>query len=438
MDSFQTYRNQRITIFHMEVDDGIQNYPTRSDRINDLCRILKISRRTLTSEWKVTGLDLEGWNLLYGLAHKLAIDQYFEHLSGEQIRRQIHQSILTYRGSSPRPELPQFAAKVLDKMAKEPLTCKLYLGIKNIALPNNAVVGEVRFLDCAENPEVAEAFSRFGESAPKRVCEVEVTGGSRDLLLARARVKCERALGLVRQQHLFGTPSKIYEFQVAYDLDGTWTIRDENGLNRAGWWLHKPKPMNADFAHPNASELRNKLRDLSNLYSSVPLALRDRIDTCLDWLDVAALSSRWRVIIPALFTAMESILVPEQVGLKAEIVTVRSIAVSAALDRPFFDPNEILAGYAIRSALIHGRPTIEIIDDEATEFADFRRLWAFKVFSDYLRLVNTIDTKSIAQVISYLDEGKCIEACSWLEERGGLKIVEKYRSVISESRPEGT
>lgn len=421
----------------MAADDGIQNYPARSDRINELCRILKISRRTLTSELEATGLDLEGWNLLYGLAHRLAIDEYFEHLSGEQIRKRIQQSVLKYRGSIPRPKLRQFASEVLDNMANEPLTCNLYLGIKNIALPNNVVVGEVRFLDCAENTEVAEAFIRFGESAPKCVCEVEVTGGSRDLLLARARVKCERALGLVRQQHLFGTPSKIYEFQVAYDLDGTWTIRDENGLNRAGWWLHKPKPMFANFAHPNASELREKLRDLSNLYSSVPSALRDRIDTCLDWLDVAALSTRWRVIIPALFTAMESILVPEQVGLKAEIVTVRSIAVSAALGRPFFDPNEILVGYEIRSALIHGRPTIEIIDDEATEFADFRRLWAFNVFGDYLTLVNTIDAKSLGQVISYLDEGKCIDACSWLEEKGGLKIVEKYRSVISKSEPDG-
>ena len=85
------------------------------------------------------------------------------------------------------------------------------------------------------------------------------------------------------------------------------------------------------------------------------------MDTCIDWLDVAALSDRWRIIIPAIFSGMEALLVPETIGLKAEIVTVRSVAVHAALDHGFFDPGEIMAAYRLRSDLIHGTPTSEIL-----------------------------------------------------------------------------
>ncbi len=122
------------------------------------------------------------------------------------------------------------------------------------------------------------------------------------------------------------------------------------------------------------------------------------MDTCIDWLDVAAVSDRWRIIIPAIFSGMEALLVHETVGLKAEIVTVRSAAMHVALDHGFFDPGEVIAAYRLRSDLIHGAPTSEILEKDATDFAEFRRLWAFRVLCDYLELVRAIARCSSSHV----------------------------------------
>ena len=61
-----------------------------------------------------------------------------------------------------------------------------------------------------------------------------------------------------------------------------------------------------DLAHPNAGPWRTKLVELSDLYSAIAPELRPRVDTRIDWLDVAALSNRWRIIIPAIFSEMEA------------------------------------------------------------------------------------------------------------------------------------
>jgi hypothetical protein len=413
------------------------DYPGRADLIGGVQPLLKAACRPLALEWERFGLDRDGWHQLDLLAHRLARHVYFEHLGREKIRDALHNAVLRYRAMAPnaRPAGRQFAAETLDAMAQEPLRRTVYLGVEHLQLPHDTVVGQVRFIEPSSDSELLESFTRFGDAAPSLLCEVAVTGGTSDILRDRARDIAQTALGLVRQQNLFGFNAKIYLDQVLYRLDGTWTWRNASEFARAGWWREKPHPIPMDLAHPNGEQWRASLAELSDVYSAVPPGLRSRVDTCIDWLDVAALSDRWRIIIPAIFSGMESLLVPETIGLKAEIVTVRSVAVHAALDHGFFDPGEIMAAYRLRSDLIHGTPISEILEKDATDFAEFRRLWAYRVLCDYLELVRAIGATGVRDVVSHLDRGKCNEVCTWLEEHGGSDVVAEYRRIIPAPRP---
>ncbi|MGC8513861.1 MAG: hypothetical protein ACP5P1_12635 [Acidimicrobiales bacterium] len=304
-------------------------------------------------------------------------------------------------------------------------------------MPHDTTVADVRFLDPSQDAVLAEAFTRFGEAAPALVCEVDVVAGTAALLLDRARDRAAVALSLIRQQNLFGFPAKIYLDQVIYGLDGTWTWRDDETTARAGWWRHEPTPTPMDLSHPTGKDWRAQLAELSDLYEALPAPLRLRVDTCLDWLDVAALSDRWRIIIPAIFSAIEALLVPETLGLKAEVVTVRSVAVHVALEQGFYDPGKILQAYELRNNLIHGTPHDDVINGEAIEFAEDRRYWAFLVLKDYLKLAKVIEATTVRDLVTELDSGACVKVCEWLEEHGGSKVVGEYRKAVPASMTPG-
>ena len=250
------------------------------------------------------------------------------------------------------------------------------------------------------------------------------------MLRERARDAAETALALIRQQNLFGFPAKMYLDQVLYGLDGRYATRDGAGEPGVGWWRAKRTAIEAELDYENLAEWRDRLSQICDLYATLAPDLRSRVDTCLGWLDVAALSDRWRIIVPAIFSGMEALLVPESVGLKAEVVTVRSVAVHIALGRGFFDPGEVMTAYSLRNDLIHGATTSEIFEKDATDFAEFRRLWAFRVLCDYLELAKTIEAEKVGDVVRHLDEGACVDVCTWLEEHGGAAIVEQYRAVV--------
>lgn len=76
-----------------------------------------------------------------------------------------------------------------------------------------------------------------------------------------------------------------------------------------------------------------------------------------------------------------------------------------------------MAGYELRNDLVHGTPTPDVLDTEATELAEFMRFWAFDIFRDYLKLAQTIGADGIAAIVGYLDAGPCQEVCIWLSSR---------------------
>jgi hypothetical protein len=407
-------------------------YPDRAELIGAMLPVLKAARRRLPPEWEPFGLDRDGWNDLDRLVGRLIRHTSFEHLKRQDIRTALHDAALEYRQTpvGERRSAREVAAGALDAMAQEPMHRTVYLGLAHLSLPDGTTIGDVRFLDLSQDAALAEAFSRFGDKAPTHVCEIRVVAGTDPLLLERARDRAAVAFGLIRQQNLFGFPAKIYLDQVTYGLNGTWTWRDGDTTARAGWWRHEPSPIPMDLSHPNLEEWRAQLADLSDLYEALPPALRLCVDTCVDWLDVAALSGRWRIIIPAIFSAMEALLVPETLGLKAEIVTIRSVAVHVALDQGFFDPNEILLAYDLRNDLIHGAPTSDVIATEALEFAEDRRYWAFRVLRDYLKLAKAIQATTVKDLVTKLDGDACLKVCEWLDDHGGARVVAEYRKVV--------
>jgi len=410
---------------------GVHDYPNRADLIGSVLPALKAARRALTPEAANAGLDRDAARQLDRLAGRLVQHLHFEHQTYGQIRSALHQEVLRYRAMAPheRPPAREFAAEAVDKLAKVPMHKTIYLGVENLELPHGTVVGNVTFVNPSRDAELQAAFSWLREMTPQLLCEVDVSAGTEDLLRERARDLAETALGLLRQHNLFGFMSKIYLDQVRYGLDGTWTSREGSKYARAGWWRNKPSPIPAKLDHPNLSTWMVRLSELSELYTSVAPGLRQRVDMCIGWLDVAAMSDRWRIIIPAIFSGMEALLVPESTGLKAEVVTVRSVAVHIALDHHFFDPSEIMTAYRLRSDLVHGTPTSEVLEGDATDAAEFRRLWAFGVLCDYLELADAIDATTVKDITAYLDQGKCNDACEWLKEHGGSAVVAEYRKV---------
>jgi hypothetical protein len=412
-------------------EPGGLSYPERAELIAEMCGLLKAARRPLTREWKRFDLDREGWKLLDQLTDRLVRHLQFEYLDRNKLRGALRDAVRRYKNLSAgqRPASKQFAAEFLDGLAQQPIRRTCYLGVKHLKLPHGTTVGEARFLQLSEDDILAQSFAWFGDAAPELVCEVEAVGGTGDLVLERARKTAERALALVRQQMLFGFMSKIYLDQVMFGLDGKYTWREGPGLAMAGWW-RDPAPIPMDLTSPKTSQWRAKLGNLSSDYLAIAPGLRGRVDMCLSWLDVAARSDRWPIIIPATFSGMEAILVPERSGLKAGVVTVRSVAVHIALGNGFFDPGNVIVGYQLRSDLVHGTPTRDVLDEEAAEFAEFTRLWAFDVFRDYLRFATAIGAGTVSEIAVHLDSGPCDDVCSWLKAHGGSSIVAEYKESL--------
>jgi hypothetical protein len=418
-------------------DTKYDEYPQRASLIADLCGLWKAARRAVPAEWRPSILDGEGWDVLYWLADRLARHLSFEHLSRRELRDALVEAVRRYKTPGGRSGLDnrQFAAEVLDTLAREPLHRRVYLGVQHLALPHETTVGDARFLLLSEDHELAQSFGRFGDAAPKMVCQVDATGGAEDLLRDRARGVAEDALALVRQQVLFSGRSKIYLDQVIFGLDGSYTWCEGEEYVMAGWW-RQTRPIPMDLTTGDSSNWLAQLADLTSAYSAVSPGLRERVDTCVGWLDVAARTDRWRIMLPAVFSAMEAILVPETSStLKAGVVTVRSVALHIALDKEFFSPDDIMLGYALRSDLVHGTPTSGVPDKEATEFAESRRYWAYTVFHDYLQLAKATEAVEVADIVGNLDREHCDKACAWLEEHGGSEIVAEYRKSVAPKGP---
>jgi hypothetical protein len=168
---------------------------------------------------------------------------------------------------------------------------------RDLALPHEPTVGDARFLLLSGDHELAQSFARFGDVAPKMVCEVDAAGGTEALLLDRARGAAEDIPSLVRQQVLFSAHWKIYLEQVISGYVMALVAADARHLD--------------GFTTGDPGNWLAQLASLSSDYDIVSSRFRDCVGTCVGWLDAAARTDRWRIMLPAVFSAMKAILVPE-------------------------------------------------------------------------------------------------------------------------------
>jgi hypothetical protein len=143
---------------------------------------------------------------------------------------------------------------------------------------------------------------------------------------------------------------------------------------------------------------------------------------------------RWRVALPAIFAAMEAILVPETSGRKAELVTVRSVIVHVAADEGFFSPKFVMDGYEVRSRLVHGGSFRDDDPARLPESVASEVMWAYLVLRDFLRFASKSTSQSIQGLMREVDASTSADkTINWFRQQpGGEKVVNDYKEAVRE------
>jgi hypothetical protein len=196
-------------------------------------------------------------------------------------------------------------------------------------------------------------------------------------------------------------------------------------------WTKPFKPV--DLALPNDPEWLTAIDQSSQKIQDLPKPLRERLKTAMQWMDVAARTGSWRISIPAMFTAVECILVPETCLDKAEVVTVRSAILESIVSGGFFDPATTYLGYLERCYLIHGGPHLEDVLGNGGKLAHDVQYWAIEVILDFIQYAAESRAQSINEIMRNLREHELAEqVCTHIADgyQGGSEVVDKYRKSV--------
>jgi len=379
------------------------------------------------SPWQA--IDRPTYRRLVQLNWSLARHLNFEHLSHKDREDSVLGAIAELRRSSIRPDIREFAGAVLMEMAKPARSLVIYLGVNHLKVKKALTIGEVEILTKAQAKRAIDNNKWPSEfnSSPS-FARVTIAGTNPQLRLQRARFAVQEALGaarLVLQEEL-GRMGGVRE-QWLFDLNGTWVAR-YGARWSSGWW-RKPEPMLLEL--PDDPQWSDPIKIFDESLALVPERFRACCRTAIGWLDAATREGYWRISIPMVYSAMESILVPETTGLKAEVVTVRSIAMQVALGKPFRDPNKTLLGYGVRNELIHGGATFGFDEKEAEDLRVDRQWWAFGVLKDFLLYIRESEHDKLLGAMRDLDRSESMQqVIEWFEQHGAEKLVTQYRKAV--------
>ena len=125
--------------------------------IIQMTRILKLARRPQPSAaLGQVELDDDEWYQLHHLVERLVRNAHFEHLKRKEIRDKLFDAVTSYRAMGPtqRPGSREFSASTIDSIARHPTSGTVFLGIKHLRLPHDTKVGDARFLDPTQDPDL--------------------------------------------------------------------------------------------------------------------------------------------------------------------------------------------------------------------------------------------------------------------------------------------
>jgi hypothetical protein len=195
-------------------------------------------------------------------------------------------------------------------------------------------------------------------------------------------------------------------------------------------WRRDPEPIGLDLSGA-AEEWTATLEAEGRTLANLARPFRDRVDTALEWMEVASRERSWKVKIPAIFSAIEALLVPEDCSHKAEVVTVRAMALQITLHERFSSPAETYHAYLLRCDLVHGSPVGSDFPEERLRFAEGREWWAQEIISAYVTHASRAGAKTALELVRALDQSQASEqARTWLRKVGGDQVVHDYQQAV--------
>lgn len=414
-----------------------QDYPDRSIYIQQLTALLKATQRSVGFEEAVrtwsgpTGpllLDHAANQILIRLGYALSQNEYFEYLH-KDIGTALLEFLASYAANRVG-KIKALATELLDEMAREPARARLYFGIRHLRLDGSLEIGDATILGRRRKAFLAKAMPRGAYRRTDSFIRVAASGGTSSALYIRGQQKAELALAILRLHLRRGLDSVARE-ELLFDLSGAYVEEAlEGDLHFA--WRSQPTPIRVDLGN-DRPEWREQLTSEAEEISRLPARVRDRVHNALQWIDRAMRSATWRTHIPDIFTAMESLLVPENCRSKAEVVTVRSVALQLSFDDWFTSPSDTCNAYLVRCALIHGEPLPENFNESCQDGTWKLEHWADKILTAYVRYGLASQYSTVGELVTQLDGSEaCDEACQWLIDSGdrGSKVVADYREAV--------
>jgi hypothetical protein len=306
--------------------DQADALPRRSELIGEITNLFRVARRQVNplDAGLVAGtsaghlvLDADGARRLHRLVTKLVSHEYFEHLSEQEIELALMKLVGEYQAGQRDAKM---AANFIDQTAKAPCQSRVFFGVRHLTLPQTVDLGIARFLTAGEADFLRPVLGPDVFAACSTYCEVVATGGTTATLTDRARDQARRALSLLRL-HLRHALRFAHRDQLLFELHSHYVVEYANGILLWGW-RRDPEPIGLDLSGA-AEEWTATLEAEGHTLANLARPFRDRVDTALEWMEVASRERSWKVKIPAIFSAIEALLVPEDCSHKAEVVTVR-------------------------------------------------------------------------------------------------------------------
>lgn len=408
--------------------------------MSEFAGVLKLARRQVPRDTAAldalgpTGrvtLDAEGRDRLDRLEARLIWHQHFEHLSPDDLRRTLHGAIAAYQTSLRQGERlgsKQVAATFMDHHAQEPVHARVFLAIQHLTLTRALDVGIARFVPVADDDLLKRAATGKLFEQSSLYCQVDATGGTEPKIVERAMQQAVHALSLLRL-HLRQANRELHDDHLLFQLSGAYIIALDDGTPHRGYQGHRgPIALDLPQLQP---DLVASLENQGRAISALPILLRERVETALEWMDVAARAPTWKTQIPAIFSAVESLLVPEDCSHKAEVVTVRSVVLQAALGEGFFHPAQTYSAYLVRCDLVHGTPLVMDLTGELERCAHDCAWWGIDIITAYVAYASRTPVADASKLVRTLDRSDAAEqAWRWFSAEGYDAIVSDYRAAV--------
>ncbi len=416
-------------------------FPDRPQLLADLMTLLKAARRSVSlndsglqpsTGFNERDLDIEGDRLLDQFVHKLVRNLHFEHHDQRELSDALDAVLAkyqtAYRGGHRSP-IKEIATAFIDGRARPPASARVFFGVRHLGLPVAVDVGLARFTPSKEVTFLEPILGADVFAECSLYCAVLATGGTTRKLVERAEHGAMLAGSLLRL-HLRSSLPSLYREQLLFDLHSRYVVVRKDGSARWGFHRrHQPKSLEGFQLPPDWTAV---VEADGHSICSLPADLRVRVDIALEWMDIEARAPTWKTQIPAIFTAIESLLVPENCGHKAEVVTVRSVILQLTLGESFFHPGYTYDAYLVRCELLHGSRIDTDVTGEIEDLAGTCQRWAREILSGYIAYASQNNATTPRMLVQGLDHSKAAaSARHWFQQDGrDAEIVVKYRKAI--------